>query len=201
MLEASFLSSESMRHLTPEGARETFHIMESEWNITAIVGDVGCFEEVVPYTQSKPEVHTIGMFARKVAGVMPDVHLRVVEEKLQRSKWNSDVGVVEVACNDCEKMNNQKVVNTETNQSKRDILQDSIHHILHPVIAQVSRKPHFFHGVVNFMEFPEPRNSVKKTVHIPVYKVSENKEEEKLPPNGPLTYVKGDQVVDADKGE
>jgi len=51
--------------------------------------------------------------------MMPNVHLRIIEEIFQRTEWEIQIRVVEVADNNSEKMNNDKIANAEVYHSKR----------------------------------------------------------------------------------
>ena len=75
-----------MNHLPPKGFGKLLHVMEAKRNITTIVRKVGGSKEIIPNTESEPEVHSIAMILRQVSGMMPDVHLRVIEEILQGTK-------------------------------------------------------------------------------------------------------------------
>ncbi len=69
-----------MGGLGAEGFGKCFIAGEAEFDVTAAFRDVGGVEEVVPKTERETKVNPMGMVGGEVPGVVPDVHLRVVEE-------------------------------------------------------------------------------------------------------------------------
>lgn len=149
-----------MYHLPPECFWELLHIVKTQRNIAAIVGHVGGAEDVVPDAEGKAEVHAVAVLTRKLAGMMPDVHLGIIKDVFQWAEWNAQIGMIEVTDDDGEDMHDDELIDAKADECEWKVLDDFINHIFHPVIAQVCSKAHLLHRVVDFMKFPKPRNAV-----------------------------------------
>ena len=86
--------------------------------------------------------------------MMPNVHLRIVKYVLEEADIYANVRVIEMTNGQSEDVNNKEISQTNTDESKRYVLDTSIYHILHPMVSEVSSKSHLFYRVVYFMEFP-----------------------------------------------
>lgn len=186
-----------MGELAPEGFGEVFAVVEAELDVAAIVGDVGGAKEVIPDAEGEPEVHAVAMVFGEFFGVVPDVHLGIVEEVFEGAEWDAEVRVIEVADGGGEGVDDEELLNSEPNEGEREILDDAVDDVFHPMIAEVGGEAHFLDGVVNFVEFPKEGDSMEEPVSIPVDEVAEDEEEEELSPDGEVADFYRDEVVDA----
>ena len=175
--------------------------MEAEGDVAAVVGDVGGAKEVIPDAEGETIVHAVAMLGREVVGVMPDVHLRIVEEVFERTKGESKVGVVEVANDGCDEMDDDEVVDAKSDEGERDVLQGVVDHVFHPVVAEVSGEAHLLDGVMDFVELPKKWNAVEEAMDIPLNKIPHNEEDQKLHPDRHAADLNGNEVFDADRGQ
>ena len=89
--------------------------------------------------------------------MMPDVHLRRVEDILERTQRQNDVRVIEVSDQRREDVHGKEVGRTKAEECKRHVQHRVVHNILHPVIAHVCGKAHLLHTVMQLMKLPQPR--------------------------------------------
>ncbi len=92
-----------------------------------------------------------------------------------------------------------EVVDAEANHGEGDVLDDTINDIFHPMITEVGSESHLFHGVVNFVKFPEKGDVVEEAVNVPLNEVAQNEEGKELSPGGPASDLEGDEVIDSDE--
>jgi len=181
-------------HLLPKGIRKCFIILKAKLDIAAALGNVGRIKQVIPDTQRKPVVHTVWMVFGQRFGVMPNMHLWVVKNILERSVAPAQVGVIQMPDGKRKKMNQQKIINTETDHRQRNILYRFIDHCLHPVEAQVRGKTHLFYRMMQLMKLPQP---VQHAMHVPLNEIGNYKQSEQLPDYRPTLYFNSYQVRDA----
>ncbi len=69
-----------MRILMYKISREFFDAREAEGYITTVVRNVSCTEQVIPESQREAKIDAIAAFLWQMVRMMPDVHLRAIEE-------------------------------------------------------------------------------------------------------------------------
>lgn len=94
-------------------------------------------------------------------GMMPYMHLGVVEKVLKRAKVKFEIGVVKVTYGQCEDMNDEKVSQSNSDQCEWNIFNGSINNVFHPVISEMGCKPHFLYRMMHLMKLPEKWASVQ----------------------------------------
>ena len=82
------------------------------------------------------------------------MHLGIIEQILQRSERDPNIGVIEVSHGEREKVHDKKVINPKPNHRERHVFEHAIHHIFHPVVSQMGGKTHLLHAVVHLVELP-----------------------------------------------
>ena len=161
------------------------------------MGEIGGAEEVVPDAEGEPEVHAVAVVFWEFFGVVPNVHLRVVEEEFKRSEGDAEIGVVEVTDGRGEGVDDEEFLNAKSDECEREILDEPVDDVFHPMVAEVGGKAHFLDRVVDFMKFPEEGDPMEEAVDIPVDEVTEDEEEKELRPNGEIPNFDRDEIGDA----
>ena len=123
----------------------------------------------------KTKIYTVRMGFRKFLCMVPYMHLWIVEEILQWTEGDLDIGMVEMADGQRKKVNYKEIINPKSDHRKGDILQDAVYNILHPVKPEMGCESHFLNGMVDFMEFPQKGDTVKESMDIPLDKIPDNK--------------------------
>ena len=172
-----FFSAEAVGQLSPEAFGEFFHVVKAERDVTAVVGDVGGAEEVVPDAEGEAVIHAVTMLGWEVEGVVPDVHLGMIEEILERAEGHAEVGVVEVPNDGGEEVDDDEVGNAESDECERNVLKDVVDDVFHPVIAEVSGEAHLLDRVVDFVKFPKPGDAMEEAVDIPLNEIAKDEED------------------------
>jgi hypothetical protein len=108
--------------LMPEILREFLIAIEAEFDIAAAFRDVGRTKEIIPEAEGDAEIHPVLVVRGQRFGVMPDVHLRIVENVFQGAIGPVEVGVVDVADEDGKGVDNKEILNAEADHGERNIL-------------------------------------------------------------------------------
>ncbi len=85
-----------------------------KFNRLSAIRKMYCTKEVIPQAQRDAEVDSILDIGRQIFGMMPAMHLRVVEQIFEWPQWNPDIGVIEVTYTQCNDMHHKKFLYTET---------------------------------------------------------------------------------------
>ena len=74
---------EPMQVLTQKSLGELLQTWEAQLNVFAVMRNMVRFKEVIPNAERNPEIDPVGLVFRHLMRMMPDVHLRIVENILQ----------------------------------------------------------------------------------------------------------------------
>ena len=181
-----------------EVLRKALHAREAELDVGVVLGDLRGAEEVVPEAERDAEVDAVLAAFRQGVHVVPEVHHRVVEDVLQRPPGDVHVGVVQVPDGDGGVEHDVGLFRGEAaDQHHGDVLHGRVHHVLHPVVAQVRGEAHLLHAVVHLVEAPQPLVAVQQHVGEPLDEVGGQEEDEQLRPAGHGAQVQQLQLVQA----
>ena len=143
-----------MQILSYERLGEFLQIFKTKFNVTPVMRD-GCgLEQVVPQAEADPVINAIRMALRPVLGMMPNVHLRVVDYIFQGAQRDPDIAVIRMPDHQCDQVNNKELFNPKPDHRQRDILQPIVDHILHPVEPQMRGKPQLLYGMMHLVKLP-----------------------------------------------
>ena len=87
-------------------------------------------------------------------GMVPDMHLRIVEDIFKRTKRHPDVAVVKMTDGEGKDMDDQEVLHPESDHGQGEVFQGAVNDRFHPVITEVGGKTHFLHAVMHLVELP-----------------------------------------------
>ena len=91
---------------------ENLIVVETQRDVAAIGRGVIGFEKIVPQAERQAEIDSV--FVGQFFGVVPDVHLRVVENIFERAQRDLDVGVGEMAYRKREQIDDDVILNAKT---------------------------------------------------------------------------------------
>lgn len=172
------------------------NLVKPQFDVAAIARNPRRAEEVVPQREGNAVVDAEAI-CWQVFHMVPDVHLGVVEDVFQWPQWEIDVGMVQVADQNGEQVNEYKILNAKPNHGQWDVLDASVDNGLAEMITQVRRVSHLPDGVVNLVYFPQKRHPVQQAVYVPLDKVTDDEESQQLRPIGQLSHVDGHKIADA----
>ncbi len=152
------------------------YIVKSERNVASGRRHVGSSEEPVPNAEGQTIVDAFNPFG-KVLGVVPDVHLRRVEEILQGADRQHDIGVVEMSDGGSKHPNGKEINKIDSDQGQRNKLQHAVDDVFAKMEAEVGSKAHLFDAVVDLMKLPERRRGMQKTMDVPLREVTYDKDD------------------------
>ena len=78
-------------------------------------------EDKVPDAKRNSIVKSIGMSSRHLFGAVPQVHLRSVEQILERPQVDLQVGMTQLPSHQRENMHDEKICDTKTDHGHRNI--------------------------------------------------------------------------------
>src|SRR5262245_5087644 len=113
---------------------------------------------------------------------MPDVHLRRIENISEWPPTDGQIRMIEMANERADDGDDENHIGVNTNDDQRKIGNGFIDHRFHPVETHVADPIQLFDAVMQFVEFPEPGNSVQQAMDIPLDEIFEDKENSKLQP-------------------
>ncbi len=151
--------------------RIRIHVIKTQLDVPAIARYPDRPKDIVPNGECQPVIDAVAAF-RQFLGVMPDVHLRAVENVFQRPQWQVNIRMVQVTNNDGKQVDDDKILNTKTDHGQRQIFNGSVHKCFHKMKAQMGRKAHFPHRVMHFVEFPQPWRPMQQSVGVPLDKIT-----------------------------
>ncbi len=143
-----------MQTLSEKAFGKLLDAREAEGDVAAIGREVGGTEEVVPDAEGDAKVDSVRAVGGKVLGMVPDVHLWVVEQILKDAEVYPEVGMVEMADGQGEEVDDEKVAQADANEGEWKVLDGAVDDGFHPVVAQVRGKAHLAYGVVHFVKLP-----------------------------------------------
>ena len=178
-----FLLAKAVEKLTSEGLWEGLQSGEAKFDLSVVFWNGVGSEHVIPNTQRDAEVDAVLFSLRQVIGVMPQVHDGIIQDVLERSVGEVNIGVIQVADRYGDIENDVGLFGCEaSDQHHRNVFHGGVEHILHPVIAKVRGKAHFFYRVMDLVELPQPIEAMEHYVGEPLDEIRGNKEYEQLSP-------------------
>jgi hypothetical protein len=162
-----------MRHKT---LRKSLLALKTEFNIATIIRHISGAKKKIPKGERQAEICAISV--RHLFGMMPHVHLRIIENVAQHAERQFYICMIEMPPSERENMNDKKIVQTHANQRKRQISNRFIHNRFHKMVAQMRRKRHRFGAVMHLMKVPKRRHTVQQAVRPPFYKILEYKHQQ-----------------------
>ena len=190
-------SPKRLEHLTKKAVWILVYLPKTQLNIAPIAGYPCCAKQIIPQRQANPVIDAVFPLGN-IFDVVPNVHLRVVEDVFQRAQWQVDIGVVQVANQNGKQMNKDKVLNTKADHRQWQVFDAAVHDVFAKVVTQVSSIAHFAHRVVHFMHLPQKGHPMQQSVGIPLHKVPHEEQDEQLYPVRQLRHVDGDQILDTE---
>ncbi len=167
-------------------------MIEAQFFITTRLGDIVCFKNIIPKGKGKAEVHAIPL--GNMFGMVPDMHLGIIENVFQRTKRNPDIAVVKMTDGKGKDMDDQEVLHAKSDHGQGDVFQGAVYDRFHPVIPQMGGETHFLHAMVHFVKLPEPIRPVQEPVHMPLNKIADDEQDAQLEQPGQLMHPYGHQV-------
>lgn len=171
-------------------------VVKSQSDVAPVGRDVIGLEQIVPKAEREAKIYAV--FVGQFFGVVPNVHLRIVENIFERPEWHVDVGMVEMPHRKSKQIDDDVILNAKPNQRQRNVLQRPIDHVFHPVVAHLCCKTHLLDGMVHLVEIPQEGTEMQQTVNEVLNKIAYDKQDKKLPKNAQIGHVENCQVVDAD---
>lgn len=167
-------------------------MVEAQFFITARPGDIVRFKNIIPDRKGKAKVYAIPV--GNMFGMVPDVHLGIVEYVFQRTQRHPDIAVVKMTDGQGKDMDDQEVLHAEADHGQGDVFQGTVNDRLHPVVTEVGGEAHFLDAVMHLVKLPEPFRPVQQPVHIPLNKIADDKQNAQLNQPGQLMDPDGHQV-------
>src|SRR5690606_6223273 len=130
-------------------------------------------KQIIPYTQADAIVYPIPPW--KNFGMMPDMHLGIVDQVTQWSQGKLKIGMIKVSHRRSKNMNQEKSLNPKTYHGHWDIFQGSVNHGFSRMKTQMGCKSHLLYRMVKVIESPQKIRPVKQTVYVPLNKIPEHK--------------------------
>lgn len=151
-------------------------------------------KQVVPQAQGYAKVDPVFDIRWQVLGMVPAVHLRIVEEVLERAQRDPDIGMIEMPDAQGDDVHHEKLLDAKADHPQWNIFDRTVDDIFHPVIPQVCREAKLLGGVVHFMEIPQPGDTVEQAMDVPLDKIPYDKHGQQLRPNRPSGNLYRDEV-------
>lgn len=116
-----------------ECIRERLITGEAEFDVAAVERDHGGAEEIIPQAEADAVVDAVFPSCGKGLHMVPNVHPGIVQHILQRTVAEVQVAVVQVPDGCGENVDDEKILQPETDHGQGDVLRAFVEHVLHPV--------------------------------------------------------------------
>lgn len=150
--------------------------------VGVVGGEVGGAEEPVPEGEGDGEVAVDGSGVGVV--VVPEVHVGVVDEVLEGSEGDVEVGVGEVADGGVEDAVGEHGFGGEAGEGGEGVEEGAVEDDFEAVEAPVGEPVHVGGAVVDLVDAPEEGDAVEEVVDGPLGEIEEEEEGEELEGEG-----------------
>lgn len=158
-------------------------------------------EKIVPDAQRNSVVHAVRTVIGHRPGMVPDMHLRIVENVLQRTERHVDVAVIEVPDTERNDVDEKEIVNPEADHRERNVLDRVVRDVFEPMESKVRGKTQLFDRVMHLVEFPEKWNTMQQTMNIPLNEITYHEQRQELRPDRERMDLDGYDICDPDAGQ